>query len=318
VITKNNYQSLMDHLGTGREWDLTRKRGGLVILPPFGRTDFAGMYQNRIEAFHGVMDYINSSSSEYLLAADCDYVANCDLSEFMESHVKSGADISLLYKKMEMPGDGGKDVSTFMLDKDSNVIDMLIHPQITGEQNVYLNAIFTTKRLLERAIQDCRSRNLMSFERDVLQAGIGKYKMHAHEYKGYAGRFESMKGFYRTNMDFLRTDVRRSLFPPDHPVYTKIRDEAPVRYGLDSKINNSVLGDGCIIEGEVENSILFRGVTVGKGAKVKNCILMQGTKVGADSNLDCVITDKNVMVAENRTVMGFSTYPVYISKGSSV
>jgi glucose-1-phosphate adenylyltransferase len=276
------------------------------------------MYQNRVEAFHGVMDYINSSSSEYLLAADCDYVANCDLSEFMESHVKSGADISLLYKKMEIPGDGGKDVSTFMLDKDSNVIDMLIHPQITGEQNVYLNVIFTTKQLLERAIRDCRSRNLMSFDRDVLQAGIGKYKIRAHEHKGYAGRFDSMKAFYRTNMDYLRTDVRRSLFPADRPVYTKIRDEAPVRYGLDSKINNSVLGDGCIIEGQVENSILFRGVTVGKGAKVKNCILMQGTKVGVDSSLDCVITDKNVTVAENRTVMGFSTYPVYISKGSSV
>jgi glucose-1-phosphate adenylyltransferase len=236
----------------------------------------------------------------------------------MESHVKSGADISLLYKKMEIPGDGGKDVSTFMLDKDSNVIDMLIHPQITGEQNVYLNVIFTTKQLLERAIRDCRSRNLMSFDRDVLQAGIGKYKIRAHEHKGYAGRFDSMKAFYRTNMDYLRTDVRRSLFPADRPVYTKIRDEAPVRYGLDSKINNSVLGDGCIIEGQVENSILFRGVTVGKGAKVKNCILMQGTKVGADSSLDCVITDKNVTVAENRTVMGFSTYPVYISKGSSV
>lgn len=317
VITKNNYQSLMDHLGTGREWDLSRKRGGLVILPPFGRTDFAGMYQNRVEALSGIMQFINSFSSTYLLGADCDYVANIDLGEFMNAHVKSGADISLMYKKMEVP-DGGKEVCTLTSDKDGNVIDMLIHPQISGEQNVYLNIFFTTKELLERVIKDCYSRNLMSFDRDVLQAGIGKYKIRAHEFKGYTGRFDSMKGFFSTNMAFLKQDVRRSLFPTERPVYTKIRDEAPVRYGLDSGIHNSLLGDGCIVEGEVENSVLFRDVTVGKGAKVKNCILMQGTRVGAGSNLDCVITDKNVTVAENRNVMGFSTYPVYISKGSSV
>lgn len=318
VITKSNYQSLMDHLGSGREWDLSRKRGGLVILPPFGRQDSTGMYHNRIDALIGIMGYIKNNNSEYILIADCDYVANFDYTAFMNAHEKSGADITLMYKKMSLEGESGKDTSTFTLDREGNVIDMLIHPQISGEQNVFLNSLIMPREMLERLVQECHSRNRTSFNRDILQAGIGKYKIHAFEHDGYAGRFDSMKGYYNTNLALLDPENRHSLFPRQRPVYTKVRDEAPVRYGLDSKINNSLVADGCVIEGEVENSVLFRGVKVGKGAKVKNCVIMQGTHIGAGSSLECVITDKNVMVQDDRTIMGFSTYPVYIGKGSVV
>ncbi|MCL2055828.1 MAG: glucose-1-phosphate adenylyltransferase subunit GlgD [Oscillospiraceae bacterium] len=318
VITKTNYLSLMDHLGTGREWDLSRKRGGLVILPPFGSLSSMGMYQNRVEALAGVMGYIRSTSAEYVLGADCDYVYNPDFADFIASHIKSGAEISVMYKKMEVSGEKGGDVSTFLLGQGSNVVDMLIHPKIVGEQNVYLNVFVMSKRFLERVAGDCYSRNRMSFNRDILQANVGKHDIHAYEFTGYAGRFDSMRGYYKTNMDLLGTDARRSLFPQSRPVYTKIRDTAPVRYGLDAKISNSLLGDGCIIEGEVEDCVLFRGVKVEKGAKLKGCIVMQGTQIGAGSNLEHVITDKDVTIAENRKVAGFSTYPVYISKGASV
>jgi len=318
VITKSNYQSLMDHLGTGREWDLSRKRGGLVILPPFGSASTGSMYRNRIEALMGIMSYMRNNKAEYILGTDCDYIGNLDLADFMDSHEKSGADISLIYKEMPVEAESGKDITTFTLDKDKNVIDMLIHPEITGKQNVYINVFLMSKKLLERAVVDCYSRNQLSFNRDILQAGIGKYKIHAYEYTGYASRFDSLKGYYKTNMALLDSDVRKDLFPQDRPIYTKIRDEAPVRYGLDSKVKNSLLGDGCIVEGEVEDSILFRGVTIGKGAKVKGCIVMQGTNVGENSNLEYVITDKDVKINNDRNIKGFSTYPVFISKGSEV
>ena len=175
-----------------------------------------------------------------------------------------------------------------------------------------------SRKFLERMIDDSHSRNNMSFNRDILQASIGKYDIHAYEFTGYAGRFDSMKGYYRTNIALLDTASRRSLFPQERPVYTKIRDTAPVRYGLYSKATNSLMGDGCVIEGEVEDCVLFRDVIVEKGAKLKGCVVMQGTRVGADSNLEYVITDKDVTIAENRTIVGFSTYPVYITKGASV
>ena len=317
IITKSNYQSLMDHLGNGREWDLSRKNGGLVILPPFGRSD-AGMYHGRVEAFAGIMDYIQNSNAQYVLATDCNMMANLDFTKFMEAHKQSGADITLMYKKMEMDTAMAKDVSVLLLDRENRVSEMLINPQITGEQNVYLNVMLLERTLLEQLIEENYNRNLFLFEKDVLQANLRQYKIHGCEFTGYMTRFDSMKTYFDSNMSLLQPQVRRELFPQSHPIYTKVRDEAPVKYGLDARVANSLLADGCVVEGEVENSVLFRGVRVGKGAKVKNSIIMQGTSVGAGSSLDYVMTDKNVTIKESRMIMGFETYPVYISKGSVV
>lgn len=318
VITKSNYQSLMDHLGSGREWDLSRRRGGLCILPPFGRAEAGGMYRGRVEALAGIMGFIKGSPGGHVLTADCNLMANVDYGPFIKSHLDSGADISVMYKKMRLTGDNAKEMSTFLLDADDMVRDMLINPEIKGEQNVYLNIMMISKDLLDRVVNDCYSRNLFSFDKDVLQAGINRYKIRAFEFEGYASRFDSMKTYYSENMALLEPQNREALFPHDRPVYTKVRDEAPALYGLDSQVRNSMIADGCIIEGEVENSLLFRGVRVGKGAKVKNSIIMQDTEVGVNSNLDYVITDKDVIIKDNRMIMGFTTYPVYIAKGSSV
>lgn len=318
VITKSNYQSLMDHLGSGREWDLARKRGGLIILPPFGRAEAGGMYRGRVEALAGVMGFIKKAPARYVLTADCDLMANIDFTPFMKSHIESGADISVMYTKMNLSGESNKNLSTFLLDSEDYVRDMLINPEIKGEQNVYINIMMVSKDLLERVVNDCFSRNLFSFDKDVLQAGINKYKIRAYEFEGYVSRFDSMKTYYSANLALLDPAVREALFPRSRPIYTKIRDEAPVRYGLNAKAVNSLIADGCVIEGEVENSLLFRGVKVAKGAKVKNSIIMQSTDIGANSNLDYVITDKDVTIKEGRMIMGFATYPVYISKGTSV
>lgn len=316
VITKSNYQSLMDHLGNGREWDLSRKRGGLSILPPYGRAE-TGIYRGRVEALAGVMGYIRRNPAKYVLAADCDLMANIDYGEFIRNHVATGADISVMYKKMVLGGDN-RDLSVFLTDTGNRVRDMLINPDISGEQNVYINVMMISSELLERVVGDCYSRNQFSFDKDVLQAGIGKFRIEAFEFTGYASRFDSMKTYYHANLTLLDQAVREALFPRERPIYTKVRDEAPVRFGLNAKVDNSLFADGCVIEGEVENSLLFRGVKIAKGAKVHNSVLMQDTEIGANSNLDYVITDKDVTIKDSRMIMGFSTYPVYISKGTSV
>lgn len=317
VITKSNYQSLMDHLGNGREWDLSRKHGGLVILPPFGNAE-AGMYRGRVEALAGIMGYIQASGAKYVITADCNLMANMDLTAFIEKHMETGADITLMCKRMNLDAIETRELSILLLGRENRVSEMLIKPQITGEQNIYLNVMMISRELLARLVDESYSRNLFAFEKDVLQANIRNYKINAFEFDGYLSRFDCMKTYYSSNMALLEAPVREQLFPRERPVYTKVRDEAPVRFGLSAKVRNSLLADGCLIEGEVENSLLFRGVRVGKGAKVKNSIVMQGTSVGAGSNLDYVITDKNVTIKDSRMIMGFSTYPVYISKRSVV
>lgn len=318
VVTQSNYQSLMDHLGNGKEWDLARKRGGLIILPPYGRTGTSGIYRGKIDAFAGIMEYLESTDAEYILAADCDFMANIDYDDFYRSHIESGADISLIYKRAPLPAVEDSNVTTLQVDPQGRVIDVRINPGLGGEQNIYINVMMISRELLERIVSDYTSRNLFSFSRDVLQAGANRYHIHGYEFEGYVGRFDDLKTYYRTNLDLLKREVRQELFPPERPIYTKVRDEAPVRFGLSSQVGNSLLADGCIVEGEVENSLLFRGVKVGKGAKVKNCILMQDTVVGAGCDLEYVISDKNVTIMDNRVLVGFETYPVFVAKGAIV
>lgn len=318
VVTQNNYQSLMDHLGNGKEWDLARKRSGLIILPPYGRTGGSGIYKGKIEAFAGIMEYINSTDPEYVLAADCDFLANIDYADFYRSHRESGADISVIYKRSPVPVVENGKVSIFQVDTKNRVTEVRINPDLAGEQNVFINVMILSGKLLERIVSDLISRNQFSFTQDVLQAGTNRYHINGYEFKGYVGRFDNLQSYYRTNMDLLDQAVRRELFPNDKPVFTKVRDEAPVRFGLSSQAGNSLLADGCVIEGEVENSVLFRGVKVAKGARIRNCILMQGTVVGANCDLEYVISDKNVTVTDNRVLVGFETYPVFLAKGAIV
>ena len=318
VVTKSNYQSLMDHLGSGTEWDLSRRRGGLTILPPFGSAVSGGMYRGKVEAFAGVKPFIKNSPGTHVLAVDCDFMANIDYTDFIDQHLNGDADISVMYKKMQLTGEKDKDYSTFMLDGGDIVRDMLINPEIKGEQNVFLNVMMISKDLLDRVVSACYSRNQFSFDKVVLQAGIDHYKIKAYEFTGHVARIDSMKAYYASNMALLESPVRNALFPRERPIYTKIRDEAPVRYGLNSRAVNSLIADGCIIDGQVENSLLFRGVKVAKGAVVKNSIVMQGSEIGVDSSLNYVITDKDVTIRDSRTLTGFETYPVFIAKGSSV
>ena len=317
VITKTNYQSLMDHLGNGREWDLSRKKGGLAILPPFAHSQ-TGIYRGRIEAIHGAMDFIRNRGAEYVITTDCDMMFNTRFDDMLSAHISSAADITVMYKKMEQSQSTVKDTFVFELGADGKVLEVLANPQTVGEQNIYLNIMVISRSLLEYIVSNCYSRNLFNFERDVLQAGISQYQINAFEYTGHVSRLTSLQTYYDANLSLLDSQVRRSLFPQELPVYTKIRDEAPVRYGLNANVSNSLVADGCLIDGEVEGSILFRGVRVGRDAKIKNSVVLQGTTISEGSNLDCVITDKNVLIREGRVLAGFHTYPVYISKGSVV
>ena len=317
VITKTNYQSLMDHLGNGREWDLSRKKDGLVILPPFAHQQ-QGMYRGRIEALYGVMDFIKSRSAEYVITTDCDMMINTTFDQMLASHIDSRADITVMYKKMELREIDRGDSFVFTIKDGAKVSEVLADPAMGGQQNVYLNVMIISKKLLEHIVANSYSRNLYHFERDVLQAGALQYQINAFEYTGYVSRISSLQAYYAANLALLDGQIRRDLFPRDFPVYTKVRDEAPVRYGLEAKVSNSLLADGCLIEGEVEDSVLFSGVTVAKGAKIKNSVVMRGAVIGENSRLDCIIADTETVIRENRKLAGFHTYPVYISKGAVI
>ena len=203
------------------------------------------------------------------------------------------------------------------MDENKRVNGAFINPE-QEEGNVLLNMTVISKRLLERIISEASSTNFYSFTRGVLQQGNQRLKIYGYAYDNYVADIKSLQSYYDCTMELLNPDVRRQLFPPERPVYTKVRDEVPVRYGINASAKNSMIADGCVIEGTVENSIIFRGVKIDKGAVVKNSILMQGTYVGEKSVLDCVVTDKDVMIRDSKTLIGCKEYPFFVKKGTPV
>ncbi|WP_288736905.1 glucose-1-phosphate adenylyltransferase subunit GlgD [uncultured Ruminococcus sp.] len=317
VITKSNYQSLLDHLGSAREWDLARKKGGLYILPPFGNVE-STLYRGRIEALYGAMSFIKHSRAKYVILSDCDVVTNIDYKPIVAAHIESGADITAVAHTGVYSSDDIKTSTVFNVDADKNVTSVLINPDISGTCTTSLNVFVMSMDFLIETVNDAMARGNVSFERNILQEKCRELKIKIYEYDNYFSKLNSPESYFKSNMALLEPDNARKLFVPKRSIYTKVSDNAPVKYDLDSKVSNSLIADGCIIEGEVENSVLFRGVKVGKGAKVKNCILMQGTVVGDNAELNYLITDKNVSICENHILTSSPQYPMYVGKGASV
>lgn len=317
VITKSNYQSLLDHLGSAREWDLARKKGGLYILPPFGNVE-STLYRGRIEALYGAMSFIKHSRAKYVILSDCDVVTNIDYKPIVAAHIESGADITAVAHTGVYSSDDIKTSTVFNVDADKNVTSVLINPDISGTCTTSLNVFVMSMDFLIETVNDAMARGNVSFERNILQEKCRELKIKIYEYDNYFSKLNSPESYFKSNMALLEPENARKLFVPKRSIYTKVSDNAPVKYDLDSKVSNSLIADGCIIEGEVENSVLFRGVKVGKGAKVKNCILMQGTVVGDNAELNYLITDKNVSICENHILASSPQYPMYVGKGASV
>jgi glucose-1-phosphate adenylyltransferase len=233
-------------------------------------------------------------------------------------HIESGADITAVAHTGVYTLDEISTSTVFNTDSEGRVSSVLIQPEISGTCTVSLNVFVMSKEFLTDMIRDSIARGLVSFEKNILQDKCGEYKIMTYEYNNYFSKLNSMGSYFKANMDLIDPENARQLFVTKRSIYTKVSDNAPAKYDLNSVVTNSLVADGCIIEGEVENSVLFRGVKVAKGAKVKNCILMQGTIVGENAQLDYIISDKGAMISDNRILTSSPKYPMYISKEAKV
>ncbi len=317
VIVHANYQSLLDHVGSGKDWDLSRKHGGLRILPPFGYSNRNrdGVYHGRMDALAGIYSYIENIRQDYVVLAGGDTAVNLPLREVYKQHLESGADITAVCARM--PKSDPKSSIYFALGADGRVADVAVNPFApVGCES--LEVYVMSKALLLSLVDHCAAHNVHSFSEGVLLSMVHSLKIVPFLFDGYAARLQSVAGYYARSMELLNPAVRSALFVPERPVKTKDQSNPSTYYGADSRSVNSLVADGCVIEGEVVNSILFRGVTVEAGAKVENCILMQGTTVQQGAVLKYTITDKNVRVNPGRMLMGHETYPLAIAKNETV
>jgi len=319
VIMQRNYQSLMDHLGSGREWDLHGKRSGLVILPPFMTRDNVGVYTGFLDALKSNLQYLRRSKERYAVVTDTRMLYTANFDEMVHAHSESGADITLLYTK-----DAGvrRNGSGRYLDiaENGRVKNLETDPIIPHFPNTYMEAFVIRRELLIDLVDRAVARGLHHLVRELLMDGLkdGSLRIGTYECPGKVWNIDSVQAYFDCNMDMLDPDVRKDLFYGNTAVLTKLRDEMPTRYLGEGRAVNSLVADGCVIEGTVENSILFRGVKVEKGAKVKDCIVMQDGIIMRKAELENCILDKQTTVLDNTRLIGARNYPVVIAKDATV
>ena len=314
VITKRNYRSLMDHVGSGKDWDLARKDGGLIILPPFGDRDSDGLYNSRLEALKSITGFLQHTDEDYVVMTDCDNVCRIDYNKVIEFHRINKADITLVYRKSSSEEDNAVTVT---VTPEGRITNLKYESKIDGEQNVFANIYVMKRSLLRNLIMDSLASNYTHFTTDLLVTNLKAMRVMGFEHKGYFAAITSLQSYYERNMDLLDEKHRHELFG-DRSVFTKIRDSVPTKYGACAVVKNSLIADGCLIEGTVENSVIFRGVKVARGSVVKNCILMQNTVLGENVTMNCMITDKDVVVRDMRVLSGSENHPFYVPKGTMI
>ena len=323
IITHNNYQSLMDHIGTGKDWDLARRSGGIKILPPFITTyensNGGRLYTSRLEALMGVSNFISRCTEDYMVLSDCDGICNIDLSDVIDRHIDTGADVTLVTRKVTVDSDIAERSKVIVADADGRVTSVSSYVQGEEAEEISTNIMVVNRMILLNAISDAGAHGYTDFYRDILANRLSKIKVYRYLYEGIFIQLTSLESYFTNSMKLLDPEVRNGLFNADQrPIYTKLRNSAPTRYTGDAKVVNSYVADGCVIEGTVENSILFRGVRIGKGTVVKNSILLQDTFTGNNVTLNCVITDKNVVIRDGRMLSGHESMPFFIPKGGMV
>ncbi len=324
VITHYNYHSLMDHIGSGKDWDLARARGGIKILPPFVSAfsnNVNALYQTRLEALKSINDAISHIKDDYVVLSDCDVICNIDLNDIIDDHIKNGADMTIAVKKRQLNAEQAKISTILSSDETGKITDIMAYPtDFTGEADVSLNIVVMSREYLRTMVLDSIAHNYVSMNRDIIGKNIGHANFRVYRYDGYFAVISSISDYFAHSMELINDgETRKALFhEKNRPVYTKVRNSPPARYIGNATVKNSLIADGCVIEGHVENSILFRGVKVGKNTVVKNSILFQDTFTGENVSLNYVLTDKDVVIRDGVNLSGAQSMPIYVAKGKMI
>ena len=324
VIAHYNYHSLMDHIGSGKDWDLARRSGGVKILPPY-ITAYANptntLYHSRLDALKSVNYSISNIRDDYVVLSDCNIICNIDLKDVVNDHIKNDADITVVVKKEHFTGNMSSKKVIYETDDNNKVTDIAINPPyVTGDHDTTLYMMVVTRKFLENSINNAIAHNYTDFDYDIIARNINRANIRVYRHDGFYAHISSFTEYFSCSMDVINNaDLRNALFNiKNRPIYTKVRNSAPTRYSDSNTVKNSLIADGCIIEGTVENTIIFRGVKIGKNAVVKNSILFQDTIVGDNASLNCVVADKNSVIKAGRTLSGHETLPYYINKGRMI
>jgi glucose-1-phosphate adenylyltransferase len=310
IMLPDKARSILDHLRSGKDWDLARRHDGLFYLPSVKTENSAR--EGDLKNFYYNIDFVKYSNQEYVLLASGNIVYNIDFSNVLRFHQNTGADITAVYN-VETSEQQGE--SIVMETAENGLVKDIAQKEIVYEDTkVSMGIYLMSKKLFVGIVRCAYEHGGSDFLLDAIIRQAGNYSIYGYEHRGYVARITSTASYYKANMEMLRPEIWQGLFMGGAPIYTKTKDEVPVQYKDTALVTNSLVANGCIVRGEVENSILFRGVRIGRGAKIRNCIIMQKCDLQDNSLVENVICDKNVIITKDKWLKGAPNYPFIVSK----
>lgn len=316
VIPSRKYRSLMDHLGTGRDWDLDRRRGGLFIFPPTYNLSLKKI--GDINSYFQHIDFFIRGNQNYVIISNGNIVSNIDYRPAFHFHLQHDADITLFYTFQREGRVTTSSLRKLSIGDGDRVIAIMEKSSFYNSNKLYIETLIINKSILQRLIENGIINNESSLIEDSIINNLSKLNIYGFPYHGYLANIDSVQSYYLHSMELLDRDIWNELFYKSRLIYSKVKNEPPIKYSETAKVKNSLLANGCIIEGSVENSILFRGVRVNKGATIRNSIVMQKSIIGENAIIENSILDKRVNISKGATVRGAKNKPFVVAKRCSI
>lgn len=318
IFTQNKYRSLLDHLGTGKAWDLDRKNDGLFIMTPMLDYNSMGTRRGDIENFKNHIDYIYLSKQSNIVVTSSGMVCNLNYEAAIKHHNETGADVTVIYKRAVNCTEDFQYCHALDIDEAGRVTGVKLNLGKEDECNISMDMFILKKSLFLDIVNTCVSRGDCSFFKQAVHNSLDKLKVYGYSFEGYLSCVNSIHSYYKTNMQLLDLNISKELFFRNGLIYTKVKDEPPTKYADNAKVLNSLVANGCIIDGQVENSVIFRSVKIKKGAVIKDSIIMQNCQIEENVLLRHVILDKGVRITQNKQLKGDENYPIVIEKKAMI
>lgn len=302
VFTQYNSRSLNEHLSSSKWWDFGRKQGGLYVFTPTITAENSDWYRGTADALYQNLSFLKDSHEPYVVITSGDGVYKLDYNKVLEYHIDKKADITVVCK--ELPADA--DTSRFGVlktDEEGRILDFEEKP-IEAQANTISCGIYVIRRRqLIELIEKCAQEERYDFVRDILIRYKNLKRIYAYRTTDYWNSISSVESYYETNMDFLKADVRKYFFKTYPDVYSKVLDLPPAKYNPGSDVKNSLVASGCIVNGTVENSVLFKKVFVGNNCVIKNSIILNEVYIGDNTYIEnCIVESRDTIRANSRYV----------------
>ena len=321
IVANYKYRSLLEHLGSGKDWDLARREGGITFISPFQTAHLSDnkMFSTHMEALKSMKEYIDEIRDEFVVLMDSDTALTIDVSDVIRSHESTGADVTIVTSQVS-EGYSAKTPRLMISSVAGKVTQLAMSANYDERHPELALGIYVMRTAYLRSlIDEAEAYNLNSFTMFLLKNCKSSSYM-TYKYTGFAASVSSFLDYYKYSMELVKNESAREslLWKKEAPIFTRVHNSAPTKHSSSAKVENSLIADECVIEGTVINSVIFRDVTIEKGAVVKDCVLFHGTHVCKNAKLNCIVADKDVVVSAGVNLSGNENMPFYIQKGRKI